>query len=192
MKKLTVLFLAFGLALAAGCTTAGRNTGPGVLLGSALGAGAGAIIGHQTGNAESGALIGAGVGGLTGGLIGNAMDRTEQDAAAQDAAIAASVEDLRMGPERLSILDVIRLSQSGVSDQVIIAKIDQSGATYRLSTSEILDLRRSHVSDPVIAHMLRTEEFASARTTPVYRPVEAVTYRPIYRYRYRPVPYRYR
>ena len=154
MKKLLVLLLVLSFGLVGGCATAGRNTGPGILLGGILGGGAGAIIGHQTGNAEEGALIGAGLGALTGGLFGNALDRTEQEMAYREAETAAAVEELRYVQGQLSILDVIRMSQAGVSDSLIVAKIDQSYSYFGLSAEEIIDLRLSGVSDPVIEHIL--------------------------------------
>ena len=154
MKKFATWGLMLVLVLAVGCASAGRNTGPGVLLGSAIGAGAGAIIGHQTGNAGQGALIGAGLGGLTGGLIGNALDRVEEEAAVHDAQNAAAIQELRYVQGQLSILDVIRMSQAGVSDSIIVAKIDQSHSYFDLSAEEIIDLRMSGVSDTVIEHIL--------------------------------------
>lgn len=158
MKNHVAVVLVLLLAFAGGCASTGRNTGPGILLGGALGAGAGAIIGHQTGNAEQGALIGAGLGGLTGGLVGGALDRMEEERAAEmavyEAETAAAIQELRYVEGQLSILDVIRMSQAGVSDAIIVAKINQSYSYFDLSAEEIIDLRLSGVSDPVIEHIL--------------------------------------
>ena len=129
----------------------------GVLLGAAIGAGAGAIVGHQRGHAGSGTAIGAGIGALTGGLIGNALDgqdeEMEERSALAEARVAAAHEEVRQA-EALSPLDVIRMSQAGVSDDLIIAKMDQAQAHYRLSAAEIIDLQLSGVSDRVIRRML--------------------------------------
>lgn len=179
MKNITLIALLAIAPLAAGCTTSGRNTGAGVLLGSALGAGAGAIIGNQTGNAVDGAFIGAGLGGLTGGLIGNGLDRAEQEAAIGDAQVEAALHEVQVSRGRLSILDVIRMSQAGVGDGLIIAKIDQSGSSFDLSASDIIDLKRSSVSDAVIQKMLQRSapSYAATAPAPGYRVVERTSYR---------------
>ncbi len=176
MKKLLVLLLVLSFGLVGGCATAGRNTGPGILLGGILGGGAGAIIGHQTGNAEEGALIGAGLGALTGGLFGNALDRTEQEMAYREAETAAAVEELRYVQGQLSILDVIRMSQAGVSDSIIVAKIDQSGSRFDLSASEIIDLQLSDVTDTVIEHILRRGPHPSPAPLSAPRACERIDY----------------
>jgi hypothetical protein len=156
--------------LAAGCATAGPKTKQGALLGAAIGAGSGMIIGHQTGDRGPGGVIGAGLGALAGGLIGNAMDRADADNEARVAEAEATLREARAAQARLSILDVIRLSQAGVSDSVIIAKIDQSGSRFDLSASDIIDLKKSGVSEKVIEHMLRRSGARhGVKTAPVRR-----------------------
>ena len=156
MKRLILVGLVCLALVSAGCASAGRNTGAGTFLGGALGAGTGAIVGHQVGDTGAGAAIGAGVGALTGLLIGNALDRSEQEADYRAARTEAALYEVRAAQSGLSILDVIRMSQAGVSDEVIMAKIDRSGTVYDLTTAEIIDLKSSAVSDRVIAHMLRS------------------------------------
>jgi len=166
MKRWIFVGLTCLAVFSAGCASAGRNTGAGTLLGGLLGAGTGAVVGHQLGDTEAGALVGAGVGALSGMMIGNALDRSEQEAEYRAARSEAALHEIRVSRGALSILDVIRMSQAGVSDEVIQAKIDRSGAVYDLSTEEIIDLKSSSVSDRVIAHMLRTDYSAEppART----------------------------
>ncbi len=170
MKKLASVVLVLSMILGSGCATSGGNTGPGILLGSVLGAGAGAIIGHQTGNAEGGALIGAGLGGLAGGLVGGALDSMEEEREAEmaqhEAQTAAAFRELSYVEGQLSILDVIRMSQAGVSDSIIVAKIDQSRSYFELSAEEIIDLRLSGVSDPVIEHILWRGRPSQVATAP--------------------------
>jgi hypothetical protein len=138
-----------------------------VLLGSVLGAGAGAIAGYESGHTGRGAAIGAGIGALAGGLIGNSADAAEAVAEERAEKTEARVERAlyEVGPANppLSILDIIRMSQAGLSDEVIVAKIDQTGSYYRLTASEIIDLKRSSVSDRVIAFMLRSPPVEVAR-----------------------------
>jgi len=169
-RQFTVPFLALAMFLSAGCASMGRNTGSGALLGSAIGAGAGAIVGHQSGHRGAGAAIGAGLGALAGGLIGNSIDRSEEAAAARmeetEARVERALHEAGGRNTRLSVLDVIRMSQFGISDDLIMAKMDQTGSFYDLSASEIIDLKRSSVSERVIAYMLRTPSGEYAAVTP--------------------------
>ena len=144
MKRLILVGLVCLALVSAGCASAGRNTGAGTFLGGALGAGTGAIVGHQVGDTGAGAAI------------GNALDRSEQEADYRAARTEATLYEVRAAQSGLSILDVIRMSQAGVSDEVIMAKIDRSGTVYDLTTAEIIALKSSAVSDRVIAHMLRS------------------------------------
>lgn len=162
MRRLLAGLLALAALTAAGCTTAGRNTRSGTLLGAAIGAGTGAIVGHQSGHRGAGAAIGAGIGALSGALVGNAVDRSERESAARTERALHEIRP-RNAPTHLSILDVIRMSQAGLGDRVINAKIDQSGASFDLSTQDVIDLKRSGVSDDVIRHMLARPHPAAAR-----------------------------
>ena len=185
MRSILSLALAAAVFLPIGCATSGRNTDAGTLLGAAIGAGTGAIIGHQTGHRGAGAAIGAGIGALTGGLIGNSIDRSEQETDRRIARAEARAERALYEVEandRLSLLDVIRMSQAGIRDDIIVAKIDQSGASFDLSTQDIIDLKRSSVSERVIEHMLRTRpaRYSEPRGRTVYRT------RTYHRYEYQP------
>jgi opacity protein-like surface antigen len=59
-------------------------------------------------------------------------------------------------PVQLSagVLDVLKLVQSKVSDDIIVSFIHKSGVTYNLGASEIIYLRGQGVSDHVITAML--------------------------------------
>ena len=52
--------------------------------------------------------------------------------------------------------DVKALSKAGLSDEVIISHIRNSGAVYHLRTAEIIDLKNSGLSDKVIDFMINT------------------------------------
>src|SRR5580704_9988554 len=114
--------LAIPLAFICGCSTM-SNTEAGAGAGGLIGAGTGALIGNATGHTAAGAVIGAGVGALTGGLIGHSEDEAEKKAAAARAA------------GMLGLTDIVQMSQSRVSDSVIIAQIRASRSVYRLSTN---------------------------------------------------------
>jgi hypothetical protein len=154
-RYLIVIFLVAAVSVSAGCASMGSRADSGAALGGLLGAGAGAILGHQTGHRDEGALIGGGLGVLTGAIIGDAMDDIERESQEREARVEKALHEVRERDERLSILDVIRMSQAGISDSLIIAKIDQTRSYYELSASEIIDLKRSSVSDRVISFMLR-------------------------------------
>jgi uncharacterized protein YcfJ len=158
-RQFIISLLLLAAFLTAGCASMGRNARSGALLGTALGAGAGAIVGHQSGHRSAGAAIGAGLGALTGGLIGSAIDRSEEEAEDRaretDARVERALHEAGRNGGRLSVLDVIRMSQAGISDDLIMTKMDQTGSYYDLSASEIIDLTRSSVSERVIAYMLR-------------------------------------
>ncbi|MEN8150573.1 MAG: YMGG-like glycine zipper-containing protein [Planctomycetota bacterium] len=157
-RYLIVTTLVLAVVLSAGCASTGRHAESGAVLGGLLGAGAGAILGHQSGDRNAGAAIGAGFGALTGSLIGGSLDDIERESKEREARTERALHEVREREARLSILDVIRMSQAGVSDSLVIAKIEQTGSYYELSASEIIDLKRSSVSDRVISFMLRSPD----------------------------------
>ncbi len=56
----------------------------------------------------------------------------------------------------LSLEDVVRLARGGVGDDVIIAKIQESGQSFHLTVDEILRLKRSGVNQGVLLELVRT------------------------------------
>jgi hypothetical protein len=80
---------------------------------------------------------------VAGGAIGHAHDKADQQAVA--ARMAA-----------LSINDVVYMTQSHVSDTVIINQIRSSGALYNLSANDIAYLKSQGVSDAVVTEMQAT------------------------------------
>src|SRR5579862_4388817 len=101
-RSIAILFSAVALA---SCTT---NTGTGIIAGGILGAGIGGISGGGTG-----ALIGTAAGIVTGGLIGAILDT--QDRKIMEQSSPRTVDRMDRG-EPLTLNDVIKLSQGGVSD----------------------------------------------------------------------------
>jgi outer membrane lipoprotein SlyB len=145
--------------LVCGCSSM-SNTDKGVLGGGAIGAGTGALVGSATGHAGAGALIGGAVGAVTGGLVGNAVDKSEE----RTAALVAASNGTR-GP--LGITDVASMTQAHVSDEVIISQIRATGSVFRLSSDDIIWLKRNGVSDPVLQEM---QASASRYPATVYAP----------------------
>jgi hypothetical protein len=62
--------------------------------------------------------------------------------------------------QSISVADVKALAAAGLSDDVILSHIRNSQAVYHLTTAEIIDLKKSGVSEKVIDFMINT---ASAR-----------------------------
>ncbi|MFO0927294.1 MAG: glycine zipper domain-containing protein [Gemmataceae bacterium] len=150
---------------AGGCQSM-NNTDRGVLTGGALGAIGGAAIGSMAGRPGAGAAIGAGLGAVAGGANGAAIDNAERRMQAREQAVAAR--------QQLALQDVVALTASGSSDDVIVTQIRQSGSVYRLSAQDIVWLQNQGVREPVIREMQAT----------AYRPVRhvytAVPVAPVY------------
>ncbi len=78
-----------------------------------------------------------------------------QDAAQPPAETAAAAPAPAVpAPKVLSIDDVITLSQAGLSEDVIIAKIKKNGQAFDLSPDQLLKLKTAKVTDRVIQYML--------------------------------------
>jgi hypothetical protein len=151
-------------ALNTGCQSM-NNTEGGALTGGALGAAVGALAGGPR-HAGVGALTGGLIGATAGALTGNAIDKSEQRAKDQAAAIAAA----RANPP-LSLQDVATLTANGSSDEVIINQIRTTGSVYQLTAQDIVWLQNQGVRPAVITEMQAT----------AYRPVRRVyTAEPVY------------
>lgn len=60
------------------------------------------------------------------------------------------------GPPRLSVAEIVDMSRAGVPSSEIVAEIQRSGTVYRLSASQLADLRQQGVPDDVIDYMQKT------------------------------------
>lgn len=129
-----------------GCET---KTQTGSLVGAGVGAGAGALI-SQT---PAGVLIGAGVGALTGALVGSALDESDRDDVRRSS--PQTMRRIDRG-EQLSLKDIERMSQAGISDDKIIGTIHSTGSVFYLSSSDIEELKNAGVSQRVIDYMMQT------------------------------------
>ena len=158
MNRLATFAWAMALMLAAaGCETPEGNpdrTAGGALAGGAIGAGTGAIIGGASGHhAGEGALIGGAIGALTGGIIGHNIDQTQRERLQEQS--PQTLQRMQQG-QPLGLADVKALAKAGVSDEVIISQIRNSRTAYRLTTSEIIELKEAGVSERVIDFMINT------------------------------------
>lgn len=134
------------IAATALLTSCATNTGTGAMAGAILGTGSGAIAGGG-----KGALIGGAVGILGGSLIGAALDT--QDRKVMERSSPRTVDRMDR-TEPLTINDVIKLSQGGVSDDTILKYMEDSHSTYNLSQAQIRRLRDGGVSQRVIQFMI--------------------------------------
>jgi hypothetical protein len=173
-------YIAIGLAvlttgfLLVGCETPeGRpdRTAGGALAGGAIGAGSGAIIGSTSGHAGEGALIGGAIGAVTGGIIGNSMDQAQRESLERQN--PGTLQRVEQG-QPLGLADIKALAKAGVSDEVIISQIRNSGTVYHLSTAEIIDLKDAGVSERVIDFMINTPSAGYSSPAPPTEYQEAV------------------
>jgi Glycine zipper len=126
-----------------GCASS-SNTDRGLVNGGVLGALVGAIAAGPR-HALGGALVGGAIGATAGGLTGAAIDNSERKTATRVAAQRA-----------LALQDIVALTASGSSDDVIISQIRNSGSGYALRTEDVLYLKNSGVREPVILYMQAT------------------------------------
>ncbi|HEY4254867.1 MAG TPA: hypothetical protein VGM34_00790 [Chlamydiales bacterium] len=84
-------------------------------------------------------------------LVGAALD--EQDRQVMERASPRTVDRMDRS-EPLTMNDVIKLSQGGVSDDVIIQYMSESKSSYTLSQAQIRRLQDGGVSQRVINHMI--------------------------------------
>lgn len=140
MRRFVYIF--FGITTLSSCTT---NIGGGIIAGGALGAGIGDVSG---GGGKT--LIGSATGILTGWIVGAVLD--QQDRKIMEQSSPRTVNRMDRG-DPLTISDVIKLSQSGVSDEAIITYLRDTKSTYHLSQTQIHRLRDAGVSQRVIHYM---------------------------------------
>ncbi|MBZ5585021.1 MAG: hypothetical protein LAQ30_22985 [Acidobacteriia bacterium] len=76
-------------------------------------------------------------------------------------------------PAPLSVEEVVKLTQAGFSDEVIITKIKKNGKAFDLSTEELLDLKKVGVKDSVINYLLDPSLPYSPPPPPAPAPVAA-------------------
>lgn len=155
-----------------------QQTREGAALGGAAGAIIGGIIGHQNDETPEGAIIGGVVGAVTGGMIGNARDQQIR----RDQYYQARLQDQQQQIQELNrrtvrMQDVISMTHSGLSDQVIINHVQTNGVERRLEVSEIIQMHQQGVSDQVITAM-QTAPIANIRPTQTYAYPQIIDRRP--------------
>ena len=170
IRKMWLLAFLPGV-VSTGCAT---HTESGAAAGGLLGAATGAIVGSQTGDAGPGAVIGGALGAIGGTLVGAGLDENDRRNEARIAAATA-----QPAPAPVSVAEIVHMSQSGVSEDVIVTTIRSSHSTFDLSATDVVSLHNSGVSDRVIQAMLDSSRRpavvqAVPRSVVVERPVYVV------------------
>ena len=139
--------------LAGGGCANHTQTGAGV--GAASGVAIGAVVGSLVNSsAGAGAMIGAGVGAISGALIGNQID--EQDRRQEREQRSRPPTTAYVGSSRITPDDVIEWTHRGVKDEIIIDRIERSGAQFHLRAADENRLRENRVSEDVVRAMKQT------------------------------------
>lgn len=146
------LGLASLLVVAAGCANKTQSGAAiGAASGAALGAGVGSLVNSSAG---VGALIGVGAGTISGALIGSEMD--EQDRRHREELRQSPPASGYVGNPKVSKDDVIDWSRHGVTDEIIIDRVDRSGTVFHLTAADENALREKGVSEDVVQAMKQT------------------------------------
>jgi outer membrane lipoprotein SlyB len=141
----TILLLTLSLSLASCESKAGT--------GALAGAGVGAVGGGLIAGSGTGVLIGGAVGATTGAIIGASLD--DSDRRSLEKQSPRTLKKIDNG-EQLSIDDIKKMSRAGISDDVIVSQIAATKSVFYLSTADIVDLKKSGVSQRVINDMVQT------------------------------------
>lgn len=129
-------------------TSCASNTGTGVIAGTVLGSGVGSVAGGGRG-----ALIGSAAGAIAGGLVGASLDEQDRKVMERNSPRTVDRMDRR---EPLTINDVIKLSQGGVSDDTIVRYLQDISSFYQLSQAQVRRLQEAGVSQRIINEMVAT------------------------------------
>ena len=89
------------------------------------------------------------------GAVMGGNDLDEQDRKVMECASPRTVERIERG-EPLTVNDIVKLHEHGISDETIIAYIHDTKTTYSLSQVQIKHLQNAGVSQRVINYMIDT------------------------------------
>ena len=135
MRALFIILYCGVVITVSGCT-ANSHAERGTAVGGATGAVAGTMIGAQSGNAGKGAVIGTMAGMVAGNLIGQDMD--QQEIAREKYYTEAYARERE---NAVSIAQLIEMSEAGVADEVIIAKIEIDDRLRHVELHFVVKLR---------------------------------------------------
>ena len=126
--------------------------------GGVAGAIIGGIVGHQNDETAEGIAIGAALGALTGNVVGKSQQKEVLRQQQYQAQLQQQEQlQLQQNQERLnravSINDAIAMTNSGMSDELIITQIVNNGVQQQIGVSEVIALHQNGVREPVIQAM---------------------------------------
>ena len=140
---------ALALTAALGGCASPHRADQGALIGGLGGAGVGALVGEAVDQPLAGAAIGGVVGALSGSMIGGSLDEIE---ARNRAEIEARLgRPAPMGAA--TVQDVVAMTQSGVSEDVIITHVRNHGVAQTLAANDLIYLQNQGVSPRVVQAM---------------------------------------
>jgi hypothetical protein len=105
------------------------------------------------GGLGTGVLIGSAAGIVASGSMEAALD--EQERKVMERSSPRTVNRMDRG-DSLTLNDIIKLSQSGVTDDTIIKYLTDSGSTYHLTQPQVKRLQEGGVSQRVINFMIQS------------------------------------
>ena len=123
--------------------------------GGVAGAIIGGIVGHQNDETAEGIAIGAALGALTGNVVGKKQEQNAlRQQQYQNHLLQQEQLQLQQNQERLnravSLNDAITMTNSGMSDELIITQIVNNGVQQQIGVSEVIALHQNGVREPVI------------------------------------------
>ena len=141
-SPLFFLSMAAIICLLEGCATSGYAT----RWGTGLGALTGAVVGHGLSGSPEGAVVGA----LTGAVAGNLIGQTEDAHRERDVALTHAALSEARHAQALHNYDLIRMTQTGIHEEVIVNAILTQGGDFQLKPEDIITLKNNGVTDRVI------------------------------------------
>lgn len=165
----TTIVMAMSAVLVTGCVHPNgeaNNTATGALIGAGGGAVFGAALGALGGGgrgAAAGALLGGAFGAIGGTIIGSQMDQQQEEE------LRAEAPDTYVRVQQnqpLTVNDVEALAGAKVTDDVIIAQIQNSHTVYHLAANDIIGLHNAGVSDRVVNFMINTPSTVTPAAAP--------------------------
>lgn len=89
---------------------------------------------------------------------------------------AALVLAAALPAQAVTLRDLVDLSKSGLSDEILIALVEAERSVFHLNAADVQELKRQGLSDRVLLHLLQTpaiREEAARAEAPAYAPAPA-------------------
>lgn len=188
-------FAVIVFALGVSPLMAQSRTQEGAVVGGVAGAILGGIAGSNSDKTGEGIAIGGAVGALAGGLMG----RAEDDQIVRNYQYQQYVQQQRAQQisQAVSINDAITMTRGGLSPNLIVSQIRNSGVQQKIGVKEVIALHENGVAEIVIQEMQNARIAGTdspvcvARTPAVVverRPQIVIDSFPVYRSYHRPPP----